>query len=322
VRAPLLVAVAVALVATVFLSFSGYLLPPEPGGVAVSEPTVPTREYIVEAGVNRFVVVKPPSWSELFWLAVEGLASYSYITWYDVDTLWTLYCLYMQNLHGDPCRVLVETFKSDWAWYKFLLGDNCTWLKTFLFNTTPDWYLAHGFIEPLGRRVLEGVAGDAKVYVLAYRSSMGLHIEFYNILDRGELEELKRKLWNLTHGSHVFTLLEGAVRTWWYRVYRYLEANGIPYAILSDIGFKGSPGWKRIFEARKELYKFILGDHLNATYGPLDEPGLELVVFVDGEPVTVCIIDWPRGCRFFPGLICEDDEMRALEKALEKARSR
>ena len=75
-------------------------------------PSVVAENYVVRIDDDRFLVVKPPSWRELFNLALRNKASYYYITWYNLAELQTLYSLYtqLQYLEKEPCKLLIRMF--------------------------------------------------------------------------------------------------------------------------------------------------------------------------------------------------------------------
>ena len=285
--------------------------------VYLVEPPRPKRmgpsieDYVVEKDDNTYLVRKPPSWREMLYLAQSGEASYEYITWYSVSDLWTLYNLYVS--HNKSCKELIEMHEHEMTWYAFLFRDNCRWLKTFLFNNTRDWYLAHGFIGPLVDRWLEEHGGEVDLYVLVYRVDEGLMIEFYDIHDKTRLTELKEKIHGFVSREPVLVLLDRlAVSTWWYSLYTYLTENNIPYVILLPLYSSGSPSPTPY----EEVLETILGGALAKQIRGGEAPSVRAVVYVDGEPVAV-VVEQVSDCVLFTNnTVCGREVFEVLGKVL------
>lgn len=280
---------------------------------------VSQNPFLVKISKNKYLVKEPPSWIAVYGLARRGLASYWYIAPCDVDDLETLY--YYHVIENMSCEEIIAMFKATGRiiHYGFLLKDNCKWMKTFLFNTTPDWYLAHSFIKPLEIQKIREYEGEVDLYLLVYESDEGLMIEFYNILNETELTELKEKIRSLISKNPITILLtKRAISTWWYDLYTYLKEKNIPYIILmtSEARIEEDTDW---FTPYKDLYESILE---GALAGPLsfDEIiSFKAVIYVDGEPVAV-VVEQLCECEFFAKNIpCRDiNIVDMLEEILNK----
>lgn len=126
-----------------------------------------------------------------------------------------------------------------WEWHGFLLKDHGRWLKTFLFNTSRSWYLAYGFLKPLGRQRLLEYSEDAYMWSLAYETKQGLMIEFYNIFNEIQLRALIEKIRNFTNQYQLFVLLlNRAVR---------VSSRGIPQRSFNEFRIVGDTELESIF---------------------------------------------------------------------------
>lgn len=273
---------------------------------------VPT-EFVRRVSDNRFIVVKPPSWKEVFELARRGKASYNYITFYSTSDIRWLYIMYTSSESENPCEDLLKFYGKGvrWDWYGFLLKDNCKWLKTFLFNTSRTWYLAYSFLKPLEKWRLRTYGGDVYLWTLIYMTNEGLVIEFYNALDQEQYQAIEKKLAELISKHRKFVLLfEWHIKTWWYETHTFLEKNNIPYAVLLFSGVKGeNVAYWETRSARASIFKkVIFRDKMlvdPALHPDLDPTKfINWVAYINGEPVAVSkgSVD---GCRYLNITMCD-----------------
>jgi hypothetical protein len=271
--------------------------------------------YLRKMNDTTYVVIKPPSWVEVYVLAHTGNASYKYITWYSLSDFDNLAFKYQDYISSDPCRYLTSIYENRMDFYGFLLENNCTWLKTFLFGTDRSWYLAYSFIEPLEKKVIERYQGGVYLWALVYNTSYGVVIKFFNILDNSERKALEATLKKLIEDNSVFVLLlTPQLKTWWYDIYKHLERNKKPFASLIEV--EASPGqatFEMIYSTRQDLFKALLGSHLVTSYKPIDDPtgSIAAIVYEKGSPVSVSLID-DVFCQFFENLRCGEDTLQLL----------
>ena len=200
------------------------------------------HSHYVKLSEREYLIVEPLSWAEHTWATIERYGNFIYTfpsELYGIDPEYLEDLISTVLLGESWCKFLQEDYKlfiNTSSRYRFLLSDNCYWLKKLATSEEKSWYASLTLIEHFKKEFMREARLSQCCYwvwFIAYLRSDGLYVKFYNPADLDENKMMVEDIRKIVSENPILyvKLADGLLVTWREKA-EELEEKNIPFLLI------------------------------------------------------------------------------------------